>query len=114
MDQSPQADLPSPGSSEVQETVEKPAVAAPKKSTATQFFLKGLAIVLPPILTLVILVWIGQMIYGYVVSPITTGVRFVIAEVVDKSRPTLNLVPAPEFPPLPYCGLIVFRGDYYR
>ncbi len=104
MDQSPQADLPSPGSSEVQETAEKPAVAAPKKATATQFFLKGLAIVLPPILTLVILVWIGQMIYGYVVSPITTGVRFVIAEVVDKSRPTLDLVPAPEFPPLPYCG----------
>src|SRR3984957_20619798 len=104
MDQSPKADLPSPGSSEVQETADKPAVAAPKKATATQFFLKGLAIVLPPILTLVILVWIGQMIYSYVVSPITTGVRFVIAEVVDKSRPTLDLVPAPEFSPLPYCG----------
>jgi uncharacterized membrane protein len=104
MDQPPPADSPLPGSSDVQETAEKPAVAAPKKATATQFFLKGLAIVLPPILTLVILVWIGQMIYGYVVSPITTGVRFVIAEVVDKSRPTLDLVPAPEFPPLPYCG----------
>ena len=76
----------------------------PKKATATQFFLKGLAIVLPPILTLVILVWIGQMIYGYVVSPVTTGVRFVIAEVVDKSRPTAELVPATGLPPLEYCG----------
>ena len=54
--------------------VEKPA-PPPKKATPTQFFLKGLAIVLPPILTLVILVWIGQMIYGYVVSPVTTSVR---------------------------------------
>ena len=104
MDYPPQADSPSPDSSESPETPEKAAAAVPKKATATQFFLKGLAIVLPPILTLVILVWIGQMIYGYVVSPITTGVRFVIAEVVDKSRPTLDLVPAPEFPPLPYCG----------
>jgi uncharacterized membrane protein len=104
MDYPPQADSPSPGSSESPETPEKAAAAVPKKATATQFFLKGLAIVLPPILTLVILVWIGQMIYSYVVSPITTGVRFVIAEVVDKSRPTLDLVPAPEFPPLPYCG----------
>jgi uncharacterized membrane protein len=104
MDQPPQADSPLPDSSESQAAAEEPAVAVPKRATATQFFLKGLAIVLPPILTLVILVWIGQMIYSYVVSPITTGVRFVIAEVVDKSRPTLDLVPAPEFPPLPYCG----------
>ena len=44
------------------------------------------------------------MIYGYVVSPMTTGVRFVIAEIIDKSRPTLELVPAPGLPPLEYCG----------
>jgi uncharacterized membrane protein len=104
MDQPPQSDSPVPDPTESPESAEKPAAAVPKKATATQFFLKGLAIVLPPILTLVILVWIGQMIYSYVVSPITTGVRFVIAEVVDKSRPTFDLVPAPEFPPLPYCG----------
>src|ERR1700677_3103553 len=100
-------DIPAPADPVgTSDAAEKPTAPLPpaKKATATQFFLKGLAIVLPPILTLVILVWIGQMIYGYVVSPITTGVRFVIAEVVDKSRPTLDLVPAPEFPPLPYCG----------
>jgi len=83
---------------------EKPVVSVPKNATATQFFLKGLAIVLPPILTLVILVWIGQMIYGYVVSPITTGVRLVIAEVIDKSRPTAELIRATGLPPLEYCG----------
>ena len=85
--------------------VAAPAPApVPKKATPTQFFLKGLAIVLPPILTLVILVWIGQMIYGYVVSPVTTGVRFVLAEMIDRSRPTAELVPANGLPPLDYCG----------
>jgi uncharacterized membrane protein len=81
-----------------------PAAPAPKKATPTQFFLKGLAIVLPPILTLVILVWVGQMIYSYVVNPVTTGVRFVIAEIIDKSRPTSDFVPAPGLPPLEFCG----------
>jgi uncharacterized membrane protein len=83
--------------------VEKPA-PPPKKATPTQFFLKGLAIVLPPILTLVILVWIGQMIYGYVVSPVTTSVRFVIAEIIDKSRPTSDFESASGLPPLEFCG----------
>ncbi len=85
------------------EPVEKPT-NPPKKATPTQFFLKGLAIVLPPILTLVILVWIGQMIYGYVVSPVTTSVRFVIAEIIDKSRPTSELESATDLPPLEFCG----------
>ena len=100
----PPADPPQADSSVPRDASEKPAIAVPKKATATQFFLKGLAIVLPPILTLVILVWIGQMIYGYVVNPITTGVRFVIAEIIDKSRPTSELVPATGLPPLEYCG----------
>jgi uncharacterized membrane protein len=86
------------------DAAEKPTPPPPKKATPTQFFLKGLAIVLPPILTLVILVWIGQMIYGYVVNPVTTGVRFVIAEIIDKSRPTSDFVSASALPPLEYCG----------
>src|SRR5271163_3822728 len=103
MDTPSQADPVPPDSSSPRDAAEKPP-AAPKKATPTQFFLKGLAIVLPPILTLVILVWIGQMIYSYVVSPVTTGVRFVIAEIIDKSRPTNQLESAPGLPPLEYCG----------
>jgi uncharacterized membrane protein len=87
-----------------QEAAETPQSPPAKKGTPTQFFLKGLAIVLPPILTLVILVWIGQMIYGYVVSPVTTSVRFVIAEIIDKSRPTSEFVSAPSLPALELCG----------
>src|SRR4029077_8618808 len=45
-----------------------------------------------------------QIVYGYVLSPITTGVRLVIAEVIDQSRPTSSLVPATGLPALEYCG----------
>jgi uncharacterized membrane protein len=94
----------SPGPTAAGETPTVPNAPPAKKATPTQFFLKGLAIVLPPILTLVILVWIGQIVYGYVVSPVTTGVRFVVAEIIDKSRPTSEFVSEPTFPPLKYVG----------
>ncbi|HET6327385.1 MAG TPA: DUF502 domain-containing protein [Planctomycetaceae bacterium] len=98
-------DIPAPADPVgTSDAAEKPTASPPKKATATQFFIKGLAIVLPPILTLVILVWIGQIIYGYVVSPVTTSVRFVIAEIIDKSRPTNQFETAPGLPPLEYCG----------
>lgn len=96
---------PSAESSETPDnTSGKPAPPPAKKAGPTQFFLKGLAIVLPPILTLVILIWIGQMIYSYVVSPVTTGVRLVIAQIIDRSRPTASLVAASGLPALEYCG----------
>jgi uncharacterized membrane protein len=93
-----------PDSTAAPEPTDRPPTPAAKKATPTQFFLKGLAISLPAIVTLVILVWIGQMLYGYVVSPITTGVRFVIAEMIDKSRPSSEFVSANGLPPLEYCG----------
>jgi uncharacterized membrane protein len=102
MDTPPPAD--SPGPTAAAETPSVPDAPPAKKATPTQFFLKGLAIVLPPILTLVILVWIGQIVYGYVVSPVTTGVRFVVAEIIDKSRPTSEFVGEATFPPLKYVG----------
>ena len=102
--QPPQGQAHRPDASVPRDAAGRPAATTPKKATPTQFFLKGLALVLPPILTLVILVWIGQMIYGYVVNPITTGVRFVIAEMIDKSQPTIDLVQPAGLPPLEYCG----------
>lgn len=72
-----------------------------RRSRATQFFLRGLAITLPPILTLVILIWFGQILYTYVVYPISQGVRYTIAQFVDDSRPNAGLVrPAEAFPQL--------------
>ncbi len=78
-------------------------------TSPTRFFLKGLAISLPPILTLVILFWIGQGIYGYVISPISTVVRYTIAQIIDNSEPTKStkesdkqLETMPGLPPLDY------------
>lgn len=77
-----------------------PAARKSARSAPITFFLRGLAISLPPILTLVILVWIGQLIYGYVVYPTSTIVRYTIAQFIDESKPTSGLVAPPvENPP---------------
>ncbi|MCH7688445.1 MAG: DUF502 domain-containing protein [Planctomycetes bacterium] len=70
-------------------------------TSPTRFFLKGLAISLPPILTLVILIWIGNAINDYIIQPISKIVRFSIAELfLDESRLTEQLVTWDKFPDL--------------
>ncbi len=72
------------------------ASEAPKKNrrmTPTRFFLRGLAISLPPILTLVILIWIGRGIHTYIIFPASSTVRFVIAQFIDDSIPTNSTSP---------------------
>lgn len=61
--------------------------------TAGQFVLRGLAISLPPILTLVILIWVLRGIYDYIISPASATVRFSIASAIDESVPVDNLRP---------------------
>lgn len=75
-----------------------------RKTTATQFFLRGLAISLPPVLTLLILLWIAQGIYGYVINPISTVVQYTIAQFIDASVPKADLVRLRGLPELEYCG----------
>lgn len=74
-----------------------------KSTTATRFFLKGLAITLPPILTLVILIWIGRGIYDYIIYPISWGVKYSIAQAVERTRPTDQFLPPDGLPPLELC-----------
>lgn len=79
----------------------------PKKSATsrpTRLLLRGLAITLPPILTLVILVWIGRMLYDYIVYPTSTAVRYTIAQFIDGSRDSDQFVDWASLPELPYCG----------
>ena len=49
-------------------------------------FLGGLSISLPLILTVVILMWLGQGVYSYIVRPISYGVKWAYATNLDKSR----------------------------
>ncbi len=85
-----------------------PSTPAPKNVSATRIFLRGLAISLPPILTLVILIWIAHGINDFIVQPISWAVRSCIAQAVEKSRPLEGLV-APDGLP----GL-AFKDRSYR
>ena len=88
--------------------VESEALEKPRRMTPTRFFLRGLAISLPPILTLVILIWIGRGIHTYIIHPASTTVRFVIAQVIDASvsidGDSPKLIRLPNAPPLEFVG----------
>lgn len=71
---------------------ETPEPKKSRKSTATHFLLRGLAICLPPILTLVILIWIASVANQYVMLPMTNLVRFSIASVKHEIRHEDDLV----------------------
>ncbi|QDV21026.1 hypothetical protein Pan153_57080 [Gimesia panareensis] len=71
------------------------------------FFLRGLAISLPPILTLVIVIWVAGIVNNYIITPTTTTVRYCIAYFTDDSQPRDNFVQLESLPPLEYC-----RNDY--
>ncbi|QDT47637.1 hypothetical protein Pan258_16730 [Symmachiella dynata] len=74
------------------------------KGAATRVFLRGLSISLPPILTLVILLWVGQGLNTYIIQPIGDGVRWTIASTVNEIRQERELLPSEQLPPLPTIG----------
>ena len=73
-----------------------------QRSTATYFFLRGVAITLPPVLTLLILLWAANGFNTYVIQPINTVVRYSLATWKNdiRTREQLEAPPA-EFPSLP-------------
>jgi len=96
-------------SSTSQPPEEKPNNKSEKKATSTtqRFFLRGLAISLPPILTLVIVIWLAGIVNSYIIVPTTTTVRYSIAYFMDASQPRDNFVQLDNLPSLEYC-----RKDY--
>jgi uncharacterized membrane protein len=75
-----------------------PETTAPR-STPTYFFLRGLAIILPPILTLVILLWAANAFNTYVIQPINTVVRYAIAVWTNDIRTAGQLADPPATAP---------------
>lgn len=64
------------------------STTTPKRPhTPWRFFLRGLAISLPTILTIVIILWIAGGISSYIIQPTTAGVKFVWAQFLDESVP---------------------------
>ena len=69
----------------------------------TKIFLRGLAISLPTILTIVILLWLGSLMNSYIISPTNSMVKFVFSQFIDDSISLEKLVHLPQGPSLPYC-----------
>ena len=66
-----------------------------QRSTATYFFLRGVAITLPPVLTLLILLWAANGFNTYVIQPINTVVRYALANWKNDIRTKDQLVVPP-------------------
>jgi uncharacterized membrane protein len=66
--------------------------------------LKGLAIVLPPVLTLWIFQWVAFGLYNNVLTPISNVVRYIIAHNISDARSTDQFhVPPASLPELEHC-----------
>lgn len=79
--------------------VPTPVESGNSRSTPTYFFFRGLAIILPPILTLVILLWAANAFNTYVIQPINAVVRYAIAVWTNDIRTSSQLVEAPASAP---------------
>ncbi len=55
--------------------------------------IRGLAVILPPLLTIVIFVWVGRTIYSYVLHPVQTGAQHVLVWTIDDGVSTFPDVP---------------------
>lgn len=95
-------DFPPVSSSPADETPDH--AESPHHRSARQIFLRGLAITLPSILTIVIVLWLGRLVYDYLITPVSTLVRYAAAEVVDASRSPSELFRYERLPPLDYAG----------
>jgi uncharacterized membrane protein len=79
-----------------------PAKSPSRRSSATYFFLRGVAITLPPVLTLLILLWIGNGFNTYLIRPLNLVVRYGMALQKNDIRTKVQLRPRPpNFPSIP-------------
>ncbi len=76
------------------------------RSRAGRFLVRGLAVVLPTVLTLVILIWLAGLLNRYVIKPSTFAVQYTIAVFMDDSQPKIDdrFVTWERLPALKYVG----------
>lgn len=73
----------------------------PGSASPIYFLIRGVALILPPVLTLLIIIWVGGMLYDYVIHPVNTAVRYAVARFKydEQIRTRSELVdPAPGLP----------------
>lgn len=69
-----------------------------------QFVLRGLAISLPSVLTVVILIWVLRGVNSYIIFPATSAMKWVLAQNLDRSVDTEPLVKLSAGPELERVG----------
>ena len=72
--------------------------ASPKKKNEPlrpfrRAVLRGLGVILPPLLTIVIFVWVGSTVNTYVMQPVKNVTRQVLVWTIDDHVKTLPAVP---------------------
>ncbi|QDT35057.1 DUF502 domain-containing protein [Thalassoglobus polymorphus] len=78
---------------------------SPKRAlTPTRIFIRGLAVSLPTILTIVILIWVLNFVNKYIIVPATWTVKYTMSQFVDQSVLSESLIQLETAPPLKYCG----------
>lgn len=80
--------------------------------TPTRIFLRGLAVSLPTILTIVVLIWLLNFLNKYIIVPATWTVKYTMSQFVDESVPSSSLERLDISPPLDYCesGYLVTKA----
>ncbi|MEZ6067285.1 MAG: DUF502 domain-containing protein [Planctomycetaceae bacterium] len=83
-----------------------PPTHGPRKGLMAplHFVLRGLAISLPTVLTIVILMWIARGVNTYLIYPATSAVKWVLAQPLDKSVEIAGLERLPSAPELERVG----------
>ena len=77
------------------------------------FFVRGLGILLPSILTIGLLVWAFSILHRYVAEPINGGVRFLVIELGDDVQGVFN-APLPDWYLVDDAELAQYRLDHPR
>lgn len=102
----------------IEKQEETPETPAPAELTPTRIFLRGLAVSLPTVLTIVILIWVLNFMNRYIIVPATWTVKYSMSHFVDESVPSESLERLDNAPPLAYCesGYLVTKDlrDRFR
>ncbi len=81
-------------------------------STLRQFIWRGISIIAPPLVTLLLLIWLLNAIEDYVIRPLETGIRLAIVAVVADTKEEAPPGSKPVDPNNPQAGF-VYEGVTY-
>jgi uncharacterized membrane protein len=64
----------------------------PRPSLARRFLTRGLAVLLPTLLTVIIIVWLFSILYEYVAQPINSVIQLILAASMDLSQDQVRTI----------------------